>query len=281
MYLYLKRRAGFSAAHNYWLPNLSASENQARFGQWAGREGHGHNYRVELTIGGEVDLRTGMVVNITDVNRVLQSQVIQRLDGRFLNREIAYFQENAPTLENLARFIWERVEPELPPQGALTGVRVWEMETLWANLEKRNKTMRTTLTRAYDFSASHRLHSTALSDDENRAIFGKCNNPHGHGHNYVVEVTLTGEPDPRTGMLFPLDKLDRVMEEEILQPFDHKHLNLDTPEFADVNPTSEMLTAVIWEKLARRLPVTGSPRLWKVGVRETARNYFEYVNDLE
>lgn len=136
--------------------------------------------------------------------------------------------------------------------------------------------MSVSLTRAYDFSASHRLHSKKLTDDENREIFGKCNNPNGHGHNYEVEVTISGEPDERTGMLYSLEALDQVVEEEVLLPFDHKHLNLDVPDFADRNPTSEVLTVVIWERLARRISVSGNPRLSKVLVRETARNSFEY-----
>lgn len=87
---------------------------------------------------------------------------------------------------------------------------------------------------------------------------------------------MAGEPDPRTGMLYSLEKLDEVVESEILKPFDHKHLNLDVPEFAEENPTSEMLTLVVWQKLARVLPTEGTPRLAKVLVRETARNSFEY-----
>jgi 6-pyruvoyltetrahydropterin/6-carboxytetrahydropterin synthase len=150
------------------------------------------------------------------------------------------------------------------------------METFWSDRAQGNNEMQVSITRAYDFSASHRLHSSRLSAEENNAIFGKCNNPNGHGHNYGVEVTITGEPDGRTGMLYALDELDGIVEEEILVPFDHKHLNLDVPEFADKNPTSELLTVVIWDKLARRIPEQGSPRLSKVVVRETARNAFEY-----
>ena len=123
---------------------------------------------------------------------------------------------------------------------------------------------------------SHRLHSPHLTDEENIKLFGKCNNSHGHGHNYGVEVTLSGDPDPRSGMLFSLEELDRVVDDEVLQAFDHKHLNLDTPEFATLNPTSEMLTVVIWNKLAKRLPTSGPVRLSSVIVRETARNSFEY-----
>jgi 6-pyruvoyltetrahydropterin/6-carboxytetrahydropterin synthase len=136
--------------------------------------------------------------------------------------------------------------------------------------------MQVSITRSYDFSASHRLHSACLSDEDNVLLFGKCNNAHGHGHNYGVEVTLTGDPDERSGMLCPIDEIDRIVNEEVLRPFDHKHLNLDTPEFADLNPTTEMLTVVIWNKLAKRLPATQRSRLSSVVVRETARNSFEY-----
>jgi 6-pyruvoyltetrahydropterin/6-carboxytetrahydropterin synthase len=276
----LKRRAGFAAAHNYWLAALSEGENEALFGVYAGQEGHGHNYTVELTVEGEIDPRTGMVVNIAEIDRVLKREVVQVLDSRFLNREVAYFAGRAPTVENIARFAWEQVAPHLPSEGTLAAVKVWESPTLWAEVRDKKETeMVVSLTRAYDFSAAHRLHSKELTDQENLAIFGKCNNPHGHGHNYEVEVTLAGEPDPKTGMLYSLESLDRVVEEEVLKPFDHKHLNLDTPEFADLNPTSEMLTVVIWNKLARRLPTQGNPRLDKVVVRETARNYFEYRGD--
>lgn len=138
-----------------------------------------------------------------------------------------------------------------------------------------------TMTRAYDFSASHRLHSDALSDSENAEIFGKCNWANGHGHNYEVEVTLAGEPDKRTGRLFPPADLDQLVEEEVLRPYDHKHLNYDTPDFRDLNPTSENLTRVIWDKLSRRIPThdNAGARLYKVTVRETARNYFEYYGE--
>lgn len=140
-----------------------------------------------------------------------------------------------------------------------------------------------TVTRAYDFSASHRLHSLHLSDTENAEIFGKCNWENGHGHNYEVEVTLAGAPNPQTGRLFPLEVLDRLVDEEVLRPFDHKHLNYDTDDFRDLNPTSENLTRVIWEKLARRLAdyTDNEARLYKVAVRETARNYFEYYGQPE
>ncbi len=138
-----------------------------------------------------------------------------------------------------------------------------------------------TVTRSYDFSASHRLHSPSLSLEENTEIFGKCNWENGHGHNYGVEVTLAGELDSRTGLLFDPELLDRVVEEEVLMPYDHKHLNYDVPEFRDLNPTSENLTRVIWDNLARHLARLdlGGARLYRVAVQETARNYFEYYGE--
>ena len=272
----LRRRASFSAAHNYWLEALTAEQNRDLFGKWAAERGHGHNYDVEVSVAGDVNPKTGMVVNIVDVDRVLKTQVVGTLDGKFLNFDVDYFGSHSPTLENISQYCWDCIEPRLPVEAILTSIRIWEMPTLWATRCRGGGDMEVSITRAYDFAASHKLHSNHLSDEENQALFGKCNNPNGHGHNYGVEVTIVGDPDERSGMLFSIEDLDRVVDEEVLQAFDHKHLNLDTPEFADVNPTSEMLTVVIWNKLAGRLPTTGSVRLSSVVVRETARNSFEY-----
>jgi 6-pyruvoyltetrahydropterin/6-carboxytetrahydropterin synthase len=133
------------------------------------------------------------------------------------------------------------------------------------------------LTRAFDFAAAHRLHAPALSDEENCRIFGKCNNPNGHGHNYGVEVTVVGEPDPVTGMLVDLAAFDDVLEREVMARYDHKHLNLDVPDFRAINPTSENLTKAIWDHLEGQIPAPA--RLYRIVVRETDRNYFEYYGD--
>jgi 6-pyruvoyltetrahydropterin/6-carboxytetrahydropterin synthase len=276
MSISLKRRGTFSAAHNFWLKSCSAAENAALFGPWAAEEGHGHNYVVEVTVGGELDQRTGMVVNIVEIDKALKSTVLSVLDRKFLNKEVDYFFTRIPTLENVTAFVWERLEPVLPQRVALTGVRVYEMPEMWADREVKDAKMTVSLTRSYEFAASHRLHSRHLSDEENQAIFGKCNNPNGHGHNYVVEVTVAGEPDERTGMLYALETLDKIVDEEVLKPFDHNHLNLDVPAFDGLNPTSEVVTLVIWDKLAKRIGAEGGSRLAKVVVRETARNSFEY-----
>ena len=110
------------------------------------------------------------------------------------------------------------------------------------------------VTRRMTFSASHLLHDEALSAEENRRIFGKCNNRNGHGHNFIVEVTVAGAIDPRTGMVFNLTALKRVMTEVIEQGLDHKNLNLDVPAFKTLIPTAENIAVVIWNQLQKLLP---------------------------
>ncbi len=274
MTMYLRRRAGFSAGFRRPPP---------------GDKGRGHDYLCELTIGGAIDPATGMVINIKDVDAVLKAHVVGPLNGKLLDDEFPDFADTPPTPENLVRLIWERCRPALPPQSALARVTLWPAPTLRAefsavpflDIHPPLEAPMLTVTRTYDFSASHRLHSQTLSDEENKSIFGKCNWENGHGHNYEVEVTLAGDPDPRTGLLWDLDRLDIIVDEEVLKPYDHKHLNYDTVDFRDLNPTSENLTQVVWDNLSRRLrkESLGGARLYRVAVRETARNYFECYGD--
>jgi 6-pyruvoyltetrahydropterin/6-carboxytetrahydropterin synthase len=110
------------------------------------------------------------------------------------------------------------------------------------------------LTRAYRFAAAHYYWDPARTVEENVRVFGKCANRNGHGHNYRVEVTLQGSPDPATGMLYDLAGLDRIVSEAILAPLDHRHLNLEVPFFAARQPTCENLALFAWETLGARLP---------------------------
>lgn len=135
--------------------------------------------------------------------------------------------------------------------------------------------MRLELTRRYSFAASHRLHSAQLSDEENQRVYGKCNNPYGHGHNYVIEVTLTGPTEPSTGMIADLGELDKFVMREVLEPFDHTYLNKDVPAFRERVPTTENLCIEIFD----RLKAFPSARLVRVRVEETGRNSFEYAGE--
>src|SRR5437870_11979973 len=109
------------------------------------------------------------------------------------------------------------------------------------------------VTRKIEFSAAHRYHNPAFSDEENRRIFGKCNNANGHGHNYVLEVTVGGETDPATGMVLDLKELKEILEREIMQRMDHRHLNYEVPELAGQIPTCENIARVIWQLLEQKI----------------------------
>jgi len=122
------------------------------------------------------------------------------------------------------------------------------------------------LTRKVEFSASHLYHNPAFSPEENRRIFGKCNNPHGHGHNYVLEVTVAGEPDPSTGMVLDLKELKDILQREILDRMDHRFLNVEVPELAGRIPTTETIAMTIWQLLEPRIQ---QGRLHRVRLYET------------
>jgi 6-pyruvoyltetrahydropterin/6-carboxytetrahydropterin synthase len=137
--------------------------------------------------------------------------------------------------------------------------------------------MRAYFSRRYRFSASHRLHSEAYSDEANRATYGKCNNPHGHGHNYIVEVTAGGQVDQQTGMVCDMVKLDDVVSKKIVSRFDHTNLNLDE-SFRNVVPTTENLCIEIHRSLRPVFAAgeLGAVDLVRVRVEETNNNSFEY-----
>lgn len=133
--------------------------------------------------------------------------------------------------------------------------------------------MRISVFRKAHFNAAHRLFNPKWSDEKNTAVFGKCSNPHYHGHNYEMEVKLTGEVDPETGYLYDLGILKKLIKTEIEERFDHKNLNVEVPEFKKLNPTAEHICFVIYNILRAHLPeeLELKVRLW-----ETARNYVEY-----
>jgi 6-pyruvoyltetrahydropterin/6-carboxytetrahydropterin synthase len=128
------------------------------------------------------------------------------------------------------------------------------------------------LTRRYRFSASHRLATPALSDEENRQLYGKCNNPFGHGHDYILDVTVEGAPD-RNGLVVERHALDQVVRSHVLDQLDHRNLNVDVPAMANVVPTTENLASAIRTALERDWPLAA--QLSRVRISETDRNIFE------
>lgn len=133
--------------------------------------------------------------------------------------------------------------------------------------------MKVAVFRRAHFNAAHRLHVAAWSDEQNRLVFGPCNNPNWHGHNYELEVKVIGEVDPTTGMVVDLSWLAALIRLEIEARFDHKNLNLDCPEFATLNPTAENICLVIWQILREKLPVSLD---LSVRLYETPRNFVEF-----
>src|ERR1700689_1335452 len=133
------------------------------------------------------------------------------------------------------------------------------------------------LTRKAEFSASHVYHNPDFSPEENRRIFGKCNNPHGHGHNYVLEVTIAGEPDPATGMVLDLKELKEILEREVGDRMDPRFLNYEVPELAGQIPTTEVIAATIWKLLE---PKIRRGKLDRVRLYETPDLFVDCTADL-
>lgn len=139
----------------------------------------------------------------------------------------------------------------------------------------------TTVTRRYKFSASHRLHVSELSADGNRALYGKCNNPYGHGHDYILEVTAGGPVDPESGMVVSREDLDRLVRESVLRQFDGRNINVEVPDFvAGLVPTTENIALVIARELEQNWPLylgDSLSSLVRIHIQETGRNAFELV----
>ena len=132
------------------------------------------------------------------------------------------------------------------------------------------------VTRKAHFSAAHRLYNPTFSDERNEATFDKCNNPRGHGHNYTIEVTVAGIPDPLTGYVIDLKKLSALMDELIIEKVDHKHLNYDVPELRGIIPTAENIALVFWQMLE---PKIKDGRLHAIKVFESENNFVEYKGE--
>jgi 6-pyruvoyltetrahydropterin/6-carboxytetrahydropterin synthase len=133
-----------------------------------------------------------------------------------------------------------------------------------------------TVTRRLHFNAAHRVHNPALSDEENARLFGKCNNPNWHGHNYILDVSVRGPVDDRTGYVLDLAMLKKIVEERAVNLIDHKNFNLDVPFMRDVIPTSENIIVGIWREL---MPAIRPGQLVKLVLWETPNNYVEYAGE--
>ncbi|ASQ90703.1 6-pyruvoyl tetrahydrobiopterin synthase [Prosthecochloris sp. GSB1] len=147
-----------------------------------------------------------------------------------------------------------------------------------ALLEKPRKVY---VTRTVEFNAAHRLYNPEFSEDQNLKTYGRCSNPNGHGHNYELEITVSGVVDPETGFLLDMKELKKILEREVMQRFDHKHLNFDVEELRDTVPSTEVLAVAIWDILSETLQrhTNQELKLHEVKIHETRKNSVRYLGE--
>lgn len=243
----LTKRIEFSASHRYHKPEWDAEKNRAVFGACNNEPGHGHNYMLEVTVAGQVDQRTGMVVNLFDLKRVLL-QVLEEFDHKHLNLDLPYFERQVPTSENIARLLWDKLQAQRDI-GALRRICLYEDEDLCADLTAEGGLDAASVTRRYSFTAVHEGH---------------------RGHTWDLFVTVHGPIDRETGMATDIGALDRLLGERVLSLFDGQDLRLVLATHA---VTGEYLAKAIWDRIVSAIP-TGTLQLVKlVQTRDLSYEY--------
>jgi 6-pyruvoyltetrahydropterin/6-carboxytetrahydropterin synthase len=241
---------------------------------WPSADGVRPYLTLRATVAGKPDPVTGYLCNIKHIDRLLRERTIP-LVSRVLQTEgrpSGGSDGLQVTGESLLLAIARDLAPHPPDRTRWVDWQLWLTPFLSYRVDAGEPGM-IEVTQSFEFAAAHRLHCPELSDEENRAVFGKCNNPSGHGHNYQLEVTVAGRPDPETGLLLLLREFEGIVKERVIDRFDHKHLNDDCSEFRDLNPSVEHIARVIWSLLDGRF---APARLAKVRVWETPKTCAEY-----
>ena len=243
----LTKRIEFAAAHRYIKPEWDEAKNRAVFGRCYNPPAHGHNYMLEVTVAGEVDPHTGMVINLFDLKRVLLA-VIEEFDHKNLNLDMPYFKDRIPTSENLARVLWTKLETQ-KDIGTLYAVRLYEDEDLCADVTASGGIELASITRRFSFTSVHNGNQ---------------------GHTWDCFVTVLGGIDPNTGMVTDIGVLDRVIQEKIGRVFEGQDLRhvLNTQEV-----TGESLAKAVWDILVSSI---SGGKLEKVCLVQTRDLTFEY-----
>jgi 6-pyruvoyltetrahydropterin/6-carboxytetrahydropterin synthase len=249
----------FSAARQTMSPQLTTKENERLFG--LATSVHAHNYRARLTFRHEADEVADPFIRYQEVASCLQS-IRAELDHKNLNNQVPGLSHRPITTESLARYIHERTAISLP----IHRVRLHEREDFFAEYWNGGRFF---LGMQRPFSAAHRLHARSFSDAQNVLLYGKCNNPRGHGHLYLTEMTIGGSYDERSGTLYSFSSL-RDGIDEALKPWDNKHLDLETEEFREMPSTGENIVRALWPKVSSRL----NEQLVRLRLWETLNNRF-------
>lgn len=239
------------------------------WGGWPSAVGLTPYLTLRATLAGEPDPITGYVCNISVIDRLLRECAIP-----FIARKLHECGWRV-SAETLLVAIRDEVREEVPAGTTLERLELAATPFLRYAVNQEEPHV-VHVTQQFEFSAAHRLHCPQFSDEANRATFGKCNNPSGHGHNYVVDVTIRGEPSDSSGSLLPLPEFEAIVKERVIDVLDHKHLNLDTPHFRKLNPSVENIARVVFELLEDRV---GPARLASVRVYETPKTSAEFSRD--
>jgi len=246
----------FSAARQTMSPRLTAAENAKLFGESTAI--HGHNYRTRLSFRREKP--DSPIVQQKDVDLCIKS-LREEFDHKFLNEQPS-LKDRPMTTESLARYVRERVVATLP----IHRVRLHERENFFAEVWPEEATFLGIQAR---FSAAHRLHVPSYSDQQNQELFGKCDNPAGHGHLYLAEATIGGNYDERSGTLYDFVALQKALIESI-QPWQNRHLDLEAEDFRKISSTGENIVRALWPKVDNRV----NEQLARLRLWETKNNRF-------
>lgn len=220
----LTKRIEFAASHRYIKPEWDEAKNRSVFGRCYNPPAHGHNYLLELTVSGEIDPKTGMVVNLFDLKRVLLD-VIEEFDHKNLNLDMPYFKDRIPTSENFAHVLWEKLAMQ-QDIGTLHTLRLCEDEDLYAEVTAADGRAIAAVTKRYTFNAAHADHQ---------------------GRDWDCFVTVRGRIDPTTGMVTDIGALDRLVEDRVVKKFDKQNLSL---VFNRQTVSGEDLARNIFQELA-------------------------------
>jgi 6-pyruvoyltetrahydropterin/6-carboxytetrahydropterin synthase len=250
----------FSAARSTRSPFLSETENRALFGAAASAGGHGHGYRLRVTLAGGCDEASGTIAPDAEVAGSLRD-IHGLLDHRNLNLDVPELAGRPTTTECLAAFILDRLRRDLP----VSRVRLHETPRFFAEAGSTG----VCLGLAREFSAAHCLSRRDLSPEDNLRLYGKCANPNGHGHRYAVEATIRGALDARSGTLADLGRFEAALT-GALAAWDGRHLDRETDDFRDLQSTGENIVLVLWPRLGTVLP----QRLSRLRLQETENNRF-------
>ncbi len=238
------------------------------FSAWPAMRGLGRYYEAAVCCHGEADPVTGYFLNIKHIDKAFRDHALPYLQELLASSDRS---DNLPMGEVMRQLI-ERLQPQLG--GSVVSVQL--VLSPFYSLELRSQNMAAVLIKQqYEFSAAHRLHVSELSDSKNKEIFGKCNNPSGHGHNYRLEVAVSAPVDPQ-GRVLQVEQLDELVDEQVIEVFDHKHLNADLPAFANLNPSVENIARVIYDMLKQPLRDRLSAELDEVSVWETSKTVCTY-----